>query len=361
VRRPPPPHLPGSYLVLELTNRCSLACVHCSVSETDHPHHQETGYLDVALAEGAFEDLARVGARFDSLILFWLGEPLIHPHFARIWQAAIRTAVRDGVFGKIEVHTNATHLSASVTRSVLGQAQVPQVWHFSLDAIERESYTQIKGMDRFEQVQRNVARFIRTKAELGARWPRPVFQFIVGENNVDQVSDFRAHWERVCEETGTPVRTAAGHVPPGEDAIVFFRQLDCPTPETQARTNALFREAMAAQGLLLPAQAESGREVQADNAQACSGFWKSPVISWRGEVTTCTRDNTLQNKVGTLLEARFSELWWGEAMRGRRERVAMGDYTGLPPCATCFIPRSLNHSELDVSDITAQAAWEAVG
>ena len=111
--------------------------------------------------------------------------------------------------------------------------------------------------------------------------------------------------------------------------------------------------------LLLYAGEEPGREVRADNPQACSGFWKSPVISWRGEVTTCTRDNHLENQVGTLGPAEFSELWWGERMRGRRQQVARGDYTGLPPCATCFIPRSLNHSELDASDIAAQAAWES--
>ncbi len=361
MRRPPPPHLPGSYLVLELTNRCSLACVHCSVSEADHPHHQDTGYLDVALAEGVFRDLADCGARFDSLVMFWLGEPLIHPHFLHIWQAAVRTAVRHGSFGKVEVHTNATHLSATMTRGVLNQAPLPQVWHFSLDAIERESYRRIKGLDRFTQVQKNVERFIRRRAELGAPWPRPVFQFIVGENNVAQVSAFRAHWEAVCEASGTPVRAAAGHVPPGEDAVVFFRQLDCPTADAQEASNALFREAMAAQGLAVPTQAEAGQEVRAENIHACSGFWKSPVISWRGELTTCTRDNLLENQVGRVTDSPFSALWWGEQMAGRRTRVAEGDYSGLPPCATCFIPRSLNYADLDEADMAAQAAWEAAG
>ena len=331
--------------------------MHCSVSEEGHAHHQQTGYLDVAVAEAVFEDLSRVGARFDSLVLFWLGEPLIHPHFLRIWQAALRASVRHGVFGKVEVHTNATHLTAAMTRGILNQADIPQVWHFSLDAIERDSYTQIKGKDRFEKVQRNVERFIRRRAERGARWPRPVFQFIVGENNVSQVGAFRAHWEAVCASAGAPLQVAAGHVPPGQDAVIFFRQLDCPTPQAQERTNAVFRDAMAQQGLLLPAQAEHGREVRADNPVACSGFWKSPVISWRGEVTTCTRDNLLENQVGTLAEASFSELWWGDAMRERRERVAQGNYDGLPPCATCFIPRSLNHSGLEPADIAAQAAW----
>jgi hypothetical protein len=350
--------LPGSYLVIELTNRCSLACVHCSVSEANHPHHQQTGYLDPLLADALFEDLSRVGARFDTLILFWLGEPLIHPHFSRIWRAALRTAALHKTFSKVEVHTNATHLNARRTDAALNSADVRQVWHFSLDAVDQQTYLRVKGRDRFDQVQDNIAGFLHRKAARHARWPRPVLQYIVGSNNVSTVSTFRRHWERVLNDAGLPFRVAAGHVPDGEDAIIFFRQLDCPTPAIQERENALFREAMAAQGLSLPAQAAKGETVQAENLSSCSGFWKSPVISWQGEVTTCTRDNHLGNAIGTLQEHPFSALWWGEEMRARRGRVACGDYTGLALCTSCFIPRSLNHAQLSEDDVARTADWE---
>ena len=59
--------MPGSYLVVELTNRCSLACVHCSVSEGKaHPHHRTSGYLDPLLFEALVDDLVAVGAGFDT-------------------------------------------------------------------------------------------------------------------------------------------------------------------------------------------------------------------------------------------------------------------------------------------------------
>ncbi len=353
----PPPRLPGSYLVLELTNRCSLACVHCSVSEADHPHHAHVGFLDPRLAEALLDDLAACGGGFETLILFWLGEPLIHPHFPQIWRAAIRSAVRHGTFRKIELHTNATHLTAAVTAAALNAAAVPQVWHFSLDAITQRTYLAVKGRDRFAQVQANIEAFFAQKAATGARWPRPVLQFIVGSNNVDEVPAFRAHWERVLAAAGLPHTVAAGHVPPGEEAVIFFRQLDCPTPQLQEQHNALFRTAMAEQGLSLPAASAKGQSVKAENLSACSGFWKSPVIGWRGDVTVCTRDNRLDNRLGSLVDAPFSSLWWGDAMAARRAAVAAGDYTGLPPCATCFIPRSLNHAELSERDIARQAAW----
>jgi len=358
--RSPPPHLPGSYLVLELTNRCSLACVHCSVAEGKaHPHHARSGYLDGALALGLVDDLVELGARFDALILFWLGEPLLHPHFTTIWRHALRAAAAHRTFGKVEVHSNGTHLTAARIQAALNRAEVEQPWHFSLDAIRRETYLAVKGMDRFELVQDNIAAFLAAKARSGARWPRPIFQFIVGENNLAEARAFREHWEGLCRKLGLPVRAAAGHVPPGEDAIVFFRQLDCPTAQAQERSNALFRQEMAAQGLALPPQAEQGRQVQPERPSACSGFWKSPVVGWQGDLTTCTRDNLLQNRVGSLREARFRDLWWGGTMGQRRVAVAEGDYGALKLCQSCFIPQSLNYSELSPRDIAAQAEWEA--
>ncbi|MCB9781201.1 MAG: radical SAM protein [Alphaproteobacteria bacterium] len=355
-----PPHLAGSYLVLELTNRCSLACVHCSVAEGKaHPHHATSGYLDPRIPIELVDDLVDLGARFDALILFWLGEPLLHPAFGRIWRHALRAASRHGTFGKVEVHTNGTHLTDARVRVALNDADVEQPWHFSLDAIERETYLKVKGMDRFDKVQANIEAFLAAKARTGARWPRPIFQFIVGSNNVAQARPFRDHWEGVCRRLGLPVRAAAGHVPPGEDAIVFFRQLDCPTAELQTRENAIFRAEMTAQGLSLPPQAEHGVTVVPDNPSPCSGFWKSPVVGWQGDLTTCTRDNLLHNRVGNLREHRFRDLWWGGAMAGRRMRVAEGDYRGLSLCQTCFIPKSLNHSELSRDDISAQGRWDA--
>ena len=345
-----PPRLPGSYLVVELTNRCSLACVHCSVADEEHPHHATTGFIDPTLVMDLFADLQQSGASFDTLILFWLGEPLLHPHFSAIYQAALRLR---GVFGKVEVHSNGTHLTPRRVQAALNNGEVPQVWHFSLDASTRETYLSVKARDRFEKVETQLEHFIQEKGRLGARWPRPVFQFIVGSNNVAEVGAFRQRWTTVCEDAGVPVITAAQHVPPGDEAVVFFRQLDCPTAEEQAAENQVFRNAMAAQGLSLAREDRSPVQVEAENLTACSGFWKSPVVSWKGEVTVCTRDNLLQNSPGTIGERSFTELWYGALMQHRRAAVSEGDYAGLDVCSTCFIPRSSNHADLSADDIQA--------
>lgn len=348
-----PPSPPGSYLVLETTNTCSLQCVHCSVSEAGHPHHARTGFLPLPLAERLFADLAASGARFDTLIPFWLGEPLLHPEFAALYQSSLRLAVEHGTFRQVEVHTNATHLSPDRARVALNAAPVRQVWHLTLDADTRETYRLVKGVDRFDAVIRNVEGFLDRKAATGARWPRVVLQYIVSDRNEAEIPAFRRRWEDALRRRGLPVRASAQEVPDGDDAVIFFRQLDAPTPEEQARQNQVFRRAMEREGLALGRPTQTPEVVEGRNTAVCGCFWKSPVIGWDGRVTVCTRDNRFENVLGSLYDTPFSELWWGAQAKGWRARVATGDYRELPACQGCFIPRSANYSGITPADIAA--------
>ena len=352
----PPPHLPGSYLVMELTNRCDLRCTHCVVSDEVHPHYETRGYADFGMVAGVIGDLQRVGARFDALVLFWLGEPLLHPRFAELYRLILRLNAEQPVFGQIEVHTNATQLNARMLRTVLNQANTRQVWHFSIDADRQDTYLRIKGRDRLALVQENVARFIAEKGRLGAKWPRPVFQYILSDRNVDEAAPFRRRWEMACRRAGLDVSCVTGAVPGGEEPVVFFRQLDCPTSEEQGRQNAIYRSAIAAMGLEVPDRVQA--QVPTKNLKICSAFWKSPVIGWDGELTVCTRDSEFANRVGNVRVEGFAELWWGARMAARRERVQARNYLGLPPCSSCFIPRSANYSELEPVEIQRQGSWD---
>lgn len=348
-----PPSVPGSYLVLETTNACSLACLHCTVSEAGHPHHARTGFLPLALAQRLFGQLEAVGAQFDTFIPFWLGEPLLHPEFGAIYQAALRTAVTAGTFRRVEVHTNATHLTPDRVRSALNAAPVLQTWHCTLDAATPGTYRAIKGFDRYDEVCTHVEALLTEKARLRAPNPRVVLQYIVSARNASEIPAFRARWERVCTRLGLPISSAAQSVPPGDDVVLFFRQLDCPTPEAQARENEVYRRAMAHAGLTLPLPTQTPASVTTRNNAVCGCFWKSPVIGWDGRVTTCTRDNRSENALGSLHDTPFPELWWGPRMRDARARVSGGDYATHPLCQSCFIPRSANYADITPAEIEA--------
>ena len=343
-------HLSGSYLVIELTNKCNLACVHCAVSEEGHAHHHQLGFIEPRLIEEVLDDLQQKGARFDSLILFWLGEPLLHPEFNDIYRMVLRSAVRYGTFGKIEVHSNAIALTDSKRATLINNASVPQVLHCSLDAATSETYLRIKGRRQLKIANDNARSILMERRAKNASWPRVVIQFIVGSNNVVEVPEFHRYWMEVGQRNGTIV-SAAGHVPKGTEDCIFFRQLDCPTSELQDRENTIFREAMQREGLFIPPQNQEIEKVTSDNLKPCSGFWKSPVIDWTGNITVCTRDNELHNSVGSLKDSSFSSLWWGNKMAAQRKKVSCGNYDDLSLCQTCFIPKSLNHTSITSEEI----------
>lgn len=341
--------MPGSYLVLELSNRCNLACVHCAVSDESHPHYDQSGSIDLDLVYELFSDLARAKLHFDTLILFWLGEPLLHPHFHSIYQQALRFSARHDIFSRVEVHTNAVRMDINIIDALLNSSRIPQSIHLSLDAATDETYKKIKGRDQFLAAARHCAFFFRTKKGRGARWPRPIFQFILGSNNIHEASMFQKHWCDLGEELHMPVRVAAGHVPRGEDPVVFFRQKDCSTAQEQEHENFLFYNFAQQHQIPLPPKAKQG--VPSENLRPCSGFWKSPVIDWKGNLTFCTRDNTLENSVGNIRQSSFSKLWFSAKINEIRKSVAQGEYTDLSICQTCFIPRSLNHTEISAEEI----------
>ncbi len=347
--------LPGSYLVVETTNQCSLACVHCTVSEgSAHPHHARTGFMPPALFDRVLDDLSRHRAHFDTLVPFWLGEPLIHGEFGAIYRSALRAAGA-GTFDRVEVHTNATHLGRDRVRIALNDAPVRQTWHLSLDATTRDRYRAIKGRDSFEEVEANVLAFLDEKARTGARWPRPVFQMIVSENNEAETGEFHRRWTAACERRRIPVRSAAQVVPPGDDAVVFFRQLDAPTPALQASANAAFRQAMGRLGLPLPRADRTAPEVSRGPG-VCGCFWKSPVVAWDGTVTTCTRDNRLQNALGNVNDRGFCDIWFGSGMAHHRRSVATGNYADLLACQGCYIPQSANYADISRAEIATTLA-----
>ena len=142
---------------------------------------------------------------------------------------------------------------------------------------------------------------------------------------------------------------SAGQIPHSTEDGIFFRQLDCPTEEEQHHEGRVFLEAMKQLGVCFP-QHEPDLE-QGSGLQPCSGFWKSPTIDWQGNLTMCTRDNTLENTLGNIVQEPFSKLWWGEKQRLNRERVANADYGGLKLCQDCFVPNSCNHSDISREEI----------
>ena len=343
---------PDAYLVLELTNQCPLACTHCiQGSREEYAHFKTAGFMDPALVYGLLDDLKASGARFNDLILFWLGEPLLHPSFPAIYRAVLHAAREHRLFNTVTVHTNALRLTGEIAALAVASGDVRQQWHFSIDASTRGTYRVIKGRDCFDEVCANAEAMVALRAAAKARYPRLVFQFIVRDANRGEAAAYRDRWRRVTGAHGAACGVAGPNVPGGDGDFVFYRQLDCLDAREQEGANAIYREVLAEAGLPAPARGEGDAAAPARLA-ACSGFFKSPTVNWDGRVTVCTRDSGLHLQVGDVSREPFSRVWWGNPrLDAIRRAVAAGDYAGLDLCRGCIIPRSHNYTGITKDEI----------
>ena len=48
-----------------------------------------------------------------------------------------------------------------------------------------------------------------------------------------------------------------------------------------------------------------------------TAFESKAVIDWQGNLTFCTRDNTLENSIGSLQDHSFAEIWFGSLAKDK--------------------------------------------
>ena len=355
-----PINYPDSYLVVEFTNRCPLACTHCIHSTSEKwEHFNKMGNLDKDLLFKLLDDLARNRMRFQNLITFWLGEPLLHPNFIEIYQAILEHNRRHRTFDQIEVHTNAVPLHENIVDAVLKFGDQKQKWHFTIDAATRETFKRIKGRDEFDRVMKHVEMMVRKRFAAKVSFPAFAFQFIVRNENHHEAPEFLIHFKHLLAELGGEAVTVGGGVPNDGRDYVFFRLFDALDMNEQPKANRLYSKTLISLGLTEKAESPWGEvrrrwhDVLARvRRPVCSGPWKSPVINWDGRVTVCTRDTGFNLQVGDLRENSFSEIWWNNPQLDNMRAAQLAkDGVVAPFCAGCIIPQSANYTGITQEEI----------
>jgi hypothetical protein len=79
------------------------------------------------------------------------------------------------------------------------------------------------------------------------------------------------------------------------------------------------------------------RPWQADDAHAartaCPGLWYTPVVRQDGQLLMCCSDLRGELALGSLADASFRTLWFGEKARASRRAHLAGRFEG--PCKDC--------------------------
>ena len=188
------------HINLELTDHCNIKCKMCSQSMRDDAHGGPKKFMEWDTWRKSLHGLADMEDDVH-LCPHWLGEPTIHPQFDKFVEYAFGINWNNRLFREFKLHTNAVVFPESRSKLLLRLANAPgqkkdtfRFIHFSVDAFSEAVYTEVKGVDRGAQVQRNIERFLRIRDELNLEWPKVTLAFVVQPENAHEASDFLDHW-----------------------------------------------------------------------------------------------------------------------------------------------------------------------
>lgn len=326
---------PPVCLYLETTNRCNLLCTTCPRTyEELEPPADMSWELFTSIVDQV-PDLARA-------VLHGVGEPMLVKHLPKM----VRYLKDRGVY--VLFNTNGTVLNARNGRALIA-AGLDEL-RVSLDAANAESYREVRGLDYFDRILRNVRAFRRLQEAEGHTTPR-VSAWLTGlRKTVEELPDF----VRVAAEIGIKEvylqrlvffdDQAIGHARPDQSLFESItRQEMAHLDQAEALARAL--------GIVFSASgaaSEPGLSLQrtADGSpwSLCRRPWTLMYFTANGRALPCCIAPFSQRgyehyTLGDATRQTLGEIWNGPAYRSFREALL----SDAPPsaCASCGLRWSL--------------------
>jgi len=169
----------------------------------------------------------------NALKLFWLGEPMLHPEFAKFLQYAVDKFKNPRGYEYITFDTNGTLMTPEITEVILQADDIIPLFTVSLDAIREETYKKIRVGGNFKTVMKNVIYYIRRRHQLGKLYPCVMLQFILMNTNHHEVLDYIKYWKIILKKY-----YVAG--PRHHKDIIWIKRMDTPNPKDQEQLNQLY-------------------------------------------------------------------------------------------------------------------------
>lgn len=274
-----------SQLVVDITEKCNLKCIHCP-----HPIFKESDnyagrFLSVELNKKAVDEIAEQADGACAYIRYTSnGEPLLHPDAHEMIQYAVENS---GTF--VTLTTNGTILNEKKMELLLASGL--HMIDISIDAFTPESYKKIRG-GRLEQVNRNVLRLIKRRNEGGFK-TKIIVSYIQQPINERETQEFIDFWESngADDVLVRNLHSAAG-------------MLDVVSPSKEARRPCLYP-------------------------------WERLTLDPKGKLAFCPTDWSYSSTFIDFKKVSIKEAWQGDFMQGLRKAHLDNNYKCHGFCGQC--------------------------
>lgn len=281
-----------SQIVVDVTERCNLACLHC-------PHEaftQSPGYsgcdLEPGLNKKLVDEVREHGLDHVLQIRYTAaGEPLLHPQITDLLSYAVQEA---GVM--ITLTTNGTLLDPDMVDAIL--ATGVHMVDISIDAFRPETYARIRVNAELQKTRANVLDLLR-KSKQGEIMTKVVVSFVEQDFNRGETDDFERFWKEQ-----------------GAHYVVVRRQHSCAGAMTQM------------------AEAMKGRDGVLQR-RPCPYPWERIVLNPSGQLCFCPADWTHGASFIDFAQTSIVDAWKGDLLNGLRKAHLKNDFADHPLCRDC--------------------------
>lgn len=283
-----------SQMIVDVTEVCNLACIHCAHRLFRKSEHYSGCFLSPELNSKLVDEVQERGQGSTIHIRYSSnGEPLLNPHIRQMVKYAVRNS---GV--TVSLTTNGTLLNEKTTEQLL--ATGVNLIDISIDAFTPETYSKIRVNGKLGITRKNVLRLLQMARQTSIP-TKVVVSYIEQQENIHETEDFKAFWEDN-----------------GADYVVIRR--------LHSNSGALI---------------DIAKRMRKVNTQGirkpCVYPWERIVLNARGFLSYCPADWTLRSTISGA-DYRFStiyETWKGDFYRKLREAHLTNNFASHQFCAQC--------------------------
>lgn len=281
-----------SQVMVDVTEVCNLACIHCPHPTFVESEHYAKRKLDPELNKKLVDEVREFGQGATNYIRYTSnGEPMAHPAWADMLEYAAKNS---GV--TVTLTTNGKIMNEKRVERLLDTGV--GVVDISLDAFHPETYAQIRKKGDLNVTGANVRNLLKRVRERGED-TKVIVSYVEQPLNQAETGEFEKYWKDQ-----------------GCSYVVIRRLHSC----------------SGAKGNLAEERREKNKAV---GRRPCLYPWERIVLNAQGNLTFCPQDWVHGSIVTDFRKTTIREAWQGEFYQGLRRAHHTNDYTGFSFCGQC--------------------------
>ncbi|PLX15379.1 MAG: hypothetical protein C0601_13065 [Candidatus Muiribacterium halophilum] len=347
---------PIPVLILDLISYCNYSCIMCPQSKINE-NETFRGVMDFKLYKSIIDELCTPPQKARVIIPFWNGEPTLYPKFKEALEYAAKKKKEFPQAWEVwSLHTNFSLIDEDLARTIIRSELFGPIT-VSLDAIKTDSYSKIRVGGKRDEVYENIKRFIKIRQELGKEFPSLTIQFIVQDQNIDEVEEFVAFWKDEFSKYGIEPKMIKDEAEGMEKDTIYIRRLIANTGKEQPMYDDLHKKALIKVGLInemtdeqivkhaeyIEEEENVNTDLKQDNTnkpekkrrEPCVGLWQHFGIRFDGETSACCIDFRCEQSLGNIKDKGFFAIWNSKKLMDYRFYHLKGDFKNIKICSTC--------------------------